>query len=104
MPGFVRLAGVDDVPLGAFRAVDVGFDRVLIVHTDQGFFALADECSHDSGVISEGELVGHEVVCPRHGARFDVRTGAVTAPPAVAPIETYEVRVDGKDILVRLDR
>lgn len=104
MSEFVRVASVDDIPVGSFKSVEVDFDRVLIVRLDDGFYAVADECSHDAGTISEGSLAGHEVVCPRHGARFDVKTGAVTAPPAIVPIDTYETKIEGSDILVRLDR
>jgi 3-phenylpropionate/trans-cinnamate dioxygenase ferredoxin subunit len=104
MSEFIRIASVDDIPVGSFKSFEVDFDRVLIVHAEDGFYALADECSHDAGAISEGSLLGHEVVCPRHGARFDVRTGAVAAPPAIVPIDAYETKIEGNDILVRLDR
>jgi 3-phenylpropionate/trans-cinnamate dioxygenase ferredoxin subunit len=101
---FVKMAAVDDIPPGTFKAFEVDFDRVLIVHTDEGFFAMADECTHDSGIISDGLLIGHEVVCPRHGARFDIKTGAVTAPPAIVPIDTYDLKIEDNNILVRVDR
>jgi len=104
MSEFVRVAAVDDIPVGSFKSYEIDFDRVLIVHAEDGLYALADECSHDSGAISEGSLSGYEVVCPRHGAKFDIRTGAVTAPPAIVPIDTYELKIEGNDILVRLDR
>jgi 3-phenylpropionate/trans-cinnamate dioxygenase ferredoxin subunit len=101
---FVKVAATEDIPVGTFKAVEVDFERILIVHTDDGFFALADECTHDSGIISDGLLVGNEVVCPRHGARFDVKTGAVTAPPAIVAVDSYEVKVEDNNILVRVDR
>lgn len=104
MGEFFKVAKTDEIPVGTFKSVEVDFDRILIVHTEDRFYALADECSHDAGTISEGSLSGHEVVCPRHGARFDVTTGAVTAPPAVVPIDTYEMKIEGNDIMVRLDR
>jgi 3-phenylpropionate/trans-cinnamate dioxygenase ferredoxin subunit len=100
---FVRVASVDDIPEGAFRAYEINFTRLVIAHTDEGFFAFADECSHDSEPFGRGELTDHEIVCPRHGARFDIRTGAIKAPPAVAPIDTYEIKLEGNDILVKLD-
>ncbi len=104
MEGFVKVAATSDIPVGTFKAVEIDFERILIVHTDEGFFALADECTHDSGIISDGLLIGNEVVCPRHGARFDVKTGAVTAPPAIVPVDTYDIKIENDDILVRVDR
>jgi 3-phenylpropionate/trans-cinnamate dioxygenase ferredoxin subunit len=103
MADYVRVAGVGDVPEGSMKGFKVGPDRILICHTSEGYFALVDECSHDSAPISDGQIEGQEVVCARHGARFDLRTGGVTAPPAIAPVDTYEVKVDGDDILVLLD-
>ena len=101
--GFVRVTSIDDVPLGSFKPFEVGYDQILIVHTDDGFFAIANECTHDSGTISNGRLFRNQVICPRHGARFDVRTGEVLSPPAIVPLDTYEVRIDGSDLYVMID-
>ena len=104
MGEFVRVTTADDIPVGTCKAFEVDFERILIVHIDEGFFAIADECTHDSGIISDGLLIGHEVVCPRHGARFDVKTGAVTAPPAIVPVDTYDVKIEDNNVLVRVER
>ncbi len=85
------------------RALEARGGRFVLVHSAEGYFAIADECSHDSGPIIDGKLKGHEIMCTRHGARFDLRTGAVTAPPAIVPIDTYKVMVEGEDILVYLE-
>jgi 3-phenylpropionate/trans-cinnamate dioxygenase ferredoxin component len=98
-----RVAGTSDVPLGDMKQFEFGHARIVIAHTADGFFAVADECTHDSAPISDGEIDGCEVVCMRHGARFDLKTGAVTGPPAIVPVDTYEVVIDGDDILVRLN-
>jgi 3-phenylpropionate/trans-cinnamate dioxygenase ferredoxin component len=103
MSGFVKITTLDELPLGAIRSFEIDYVRFVIVRTEDGLFALADECSHDSAPFSGGRLRGHEIQCPRHGARFDLRSGAVTSPPAVAAIETYEVKVEDNDVLVRLD-
>jgi 3-phenylpropionate/trans-cinnamate dioxygenase ferredoxin subunit len=61
------------------------------------YFALADTCTHDGGPLSDGVVTGDQVMCPRHGACFDIRTGAVTAPPAEEPVRSYPARVvDGR--------
>ncbi len=103
MAGFVKVTTLDELPVGSIRSFEIDCARFVLARTDEGVFALADECSHDSAPFSGGRLRGHEIMCTRHGARFDLRTGTVTAPPAVAPIETYEVKVEGQDVFVRLD-
>ena len=102
MPDFVRVASVKDIPDGQTRGFTVGHVRVMVANVGGSFYALADECSHDAAPIAGGKMLDHEIVCPRHGARFDVRSGAVTGPPAVVGIDSYEVKVDGEDILIRL--
>ena len=64
------------------------------------FYAVEDVCTHDGGPLGEGKLDGCELICPRHGARFDVRTGAATRMPAIEPAPTYAVRVEDGDVLV----
>jgi 3-phenylpropionate/trans-cinnamate dioxygenase ferredoxin subunit len=103
MNGFQKVAKTTDIPLGEMAGFEAGHREILLAHTDDGFFAVIDECSHDSAPISDGELFGNEVVCPRHGARFDLRTGAVTAPPAIVPIDTVEIKIEGDDIWVSLE-
>lgn len=102
MDGFVKVATTADIPVGTFKSIEIDFDRMVLVHTEDGFFCLADECSHDSEPISTGLLKSNELICSRHGARFDVRTGDVTRAPAIVGIDSYEVRVDGDDIYVKL--
>jgi len=103
MPDFVKVATVDEIPLGKMKSCEAKHSRVVVCHMSDGFYALADECTHDGAPISTGRVRGEEVVCPRHGAKFDVRTGAVTAPPAIVGIDTFEVKVEGNDIFVLLD-
>lgn len=103
MAEFVRVAATDEIPVGSMKAFEMGHNRFLVAHTEEGFFAVVDECTHDSALISNGELRGCEVVCSRHGARFDLRTGEVTSPPAVVPIDTLKVKIDDNDVLVFLE-
>ena len=100
---YVKAAKVSDIPRGRVRLVDVGGEKVALCNVDGEIFAVANLCTHDGGPLGEGELVDHQVECPRHGARFDVRSGAVRALPAVLPIPTYEVKVEGDDILIAVD-
>ena len=103
MGHFVRVAGVGDIPEGQVREYEVADVNIVICHASDGFYALANECSHDSSPFGDGRLVGHELVCPRHGARFDIRTGAFTAPPAVVGIDRFELKVESVDIYVLVD-
>src|SRR5512139_4076921 len=100
---FVSVAKLDDIPRGRVKIVAVGDEEVALCNVDGTIYAVANVCSHDGGPLGEGHLLGDQIECPRHGARFDVRTGAVKALPAIVPIPTFAVRVDGQDILVEVD-
>ncbi len=94
---YYQIAPVEALPDGERLFVDIGDLSVVIFNLAGEFYAIADVCSHDDGPVGDGELEGHEVVCPRHGARFDVRTGEVLGLPAVVDIAAYPVRiVDGQ--------
>lgn len=79
---------------------EVGQHWVVVFNVDGTYYALRDLCTHDDGPLAEGQLYGCEIECPRHGARFDVRTGEVTAPPAVRPVPIYPVRVVGNEVQI----
>ena len=99
---WVRLCGVSDLPDPGKALVWVG-DRTLAVFRIGGrFWATDDRCTHDGGSLAKGRLEDYAVICPRHGARFDVRTGEVLSGPASVRLAVHEVRVDGDDVLVRL--
>ncbi len=102
MPDFVRVAKVSDIPDPGRAVVEVGDHVVILLHVGGEFFALDDVCTHDSGPLGEGEVEGHEISCPRHGARFDIRTGRALSMPATKPTVAHDVKVDGDDVLVRL--
>ncbi len=100
---FVRVARLQDIPPGGRLIVHLPDDDlpVAIFNVDGHFYCMADECTHDGGPVAEGDLDGYAIECPRHGARFDIRDGRVLAFPAISPVDTYEVKVEGDDILVR---
>jgi 3-phenylpropionate/trans-cinnamate dioxygenase ferredoxin subunit len=92
---FVKVAKLDDIPRGRVKVFEVGDEDVALCNVDGEIYAVANVCTHDGG-----PLLGGERECPRHGARFDVRTGEVKILPAIVPIPTFEVKVEGQDILV----
>lgn len=99
-PVFVKLATVSDLPDGSVRVFETEGKRIALCHVAGQFFAVADLCTHDNGPLGDGELDDHQIECPRHGARFDIRTGKVLCLPAVVPIATYPIEVRGNDIYV----
>jgi 3-phenylpropionate/trans-cinnamate dioxygenase ferredoxin subunit len=100
-PGFCVAARLEDVPAGRSCRVTIGGTGVLLCRVGDDVFAVADVCTHDRGPLGEGRLRGYTIECPRHGARFDVRDGKVLAKPAIRPIRSFPVRVDGGEVLVR---
>jgi 3-phenylpropionate/trans-cinnamate dioxygenase ferredoxin component len=100
MARFVKAARTDEIAPGEKLIVDVDGVLVVIVNCDGEFYAIEDVCTHDGGPLGEGDLDGCALICPRHGARFDVRTGDALTLPAFEPAPTYEVRVENGDVLV----
>ena len=98
--GFVTVARVGEIPEGGVKVVRFEDQPVAVFHVDGGYYAINDLCTHDGGPLAEGTLEGEVIECPRHGAKFNVKTGAVLCLPATAPIPTYEVRVEGDEIKV----
>ena len=98
--GFVAVARVGEIPEGGVKVVRVEDQAVAVFHIGGEYFATDDVCTHDGGPLAEGTLEDHVIECPRHGARFDVRTGAALCLPATAPVPTYAVRVEGDEIKV----
>jgi 3-phenylpropionate/trans-cinnamate dioxygenase ferredoxin component len=97
MQVLVEVARVSDVPVGKVKTVEAGGKRFALCNYDGTFYAIDDECTHDRGPLDQGELIGGEIECPRHGARFDVITGRATRLPAIRPVKSYPVTVsDGK--------
>jgi 3-phenylpropionate/trans-cinnamate dioxygenase ferredoxin subunit len=99
---YLAVASVNDLPAGERLFLDIDGAPIVIFNIAGEFFAIADLCSHDQGPLGEGELDGHEVICPRHGARFDVTNGTVTALPAFEDIPAYPTRVQDGQIEIGL--
>ena len=97
---YTKVGTVDEVPSGMVKVYDVGGREIAVCNASGDLFAIDNVCSHDEGSLDQGELEGFEVECPRHGARFDIRSGEVTEEPAFLPIDTFKVRVVGNNIEV----
>jgi 3-phenylpropionate/trans-cinnamate dioxygenase ferredoxin component len=90
---FLEIAPADQVPDGERVFLEVEGKSIVLFNLAGTFFAIGDVCSHDNGPVGDGEIEEMEIICPRHGARFDIRTGKATSLPAVRDIPSYPVRV-----------
>lgn len=99
---FIKVGKLSEVPPGTAKAYEVESEAVAVCNVSGELYAIYDVCTHDEGSLNQGALDGYEIECPRHGARFDVRTGEVKALPAVLPVDTFKVRVRGDDIEVEV--
>lgn len=104
MGEWTRVARVEELPPGSRRVVDVDGVAVAVFNLGGDYCAIEDTCSHDGGELASGEVCGEEIVCPRHGARFSLRTGEVTAAPAYSAVAVFPVRVAAGWVEVRDDR
>lgn len=107
-----KVGVVTDFPDQRAVPVEVGGFSIVVCNYDGKLYALENRCSHDDAELcstpGEGEEAGDElegcqIICPRHQAKFDVRDGTVTAPPAIYPIDFYDVTVRGKSVYVEID-
>jgi glycine betaine catabolism B len=98
---FVKVAETKDIQPANMKAVEVAGEKVCLANVEGKYYAIGNICTHVGGPLNEGTLEGYEIECPWHGSKFDVRTGKVRRPPANKPELTYEVKVEGNDILVR---
>ncbi len=101
MGDWTRVAPVAELPPGGRRVLDLGGMQVAVFNLDGDYLAIEDICTHDGGELASGTLEGEEIVCPRHGARFNLRSGLVTAPPAYEPLAVFETRVAAGWVEVR---
>jgi len=98
--GFVTVARVGEIPVGGVKVVRMDDQPLAVFHLEGGYYAIEDLCTHDGGPLAEGMLEGDVIECPRHGARFNVKTGTALCLPAIAPVATYAVRVQGDEVQV----
>ncbi|MFQ5994435.1 MAG: Rieske (2Fe-2S) protein [Acidiferrobacterales bacterium] len=104
MSDWVDVAAVTEFPQGTSRVVDVDGALIAVFNLDGEYFAIEDLCTHDGGELASGAVEGEEIICPRHAARFNIKTGDVTAPPAYEPVATFPTRVHAGKVQVKDDR
>jgi len=101
---YIEIAPASELPNGERLFVDIADKPIVIFNIAGQFFAIGDVCTHDDGPLGDGMVEGHNIVCPRHGGEFDVRTGQAVQMPAVVDISAYPVRVVDGRILVGIPK
>ena len=102
MPEYVHVASASDVQDPGKLLVEVDDEMIALFHVGGSFYAIDDVCTHDGGPLVDGELQDYTIACPRHGAKFDIRTGAALSMPAIRPTLSHDVKVDSGSVFVRL--
>lgn len=100
---FVTVAKTADVKPGMVTYVEIEDYQLAICNVDGVFYCIENVCTHDGGSLNQGELMGEIIECPRHGGRFNVKSGKAVRMPAVAAVETFPLMVEGDEIKVGLD-
>lgn len=100
---FYTVATTAELRPGERIIVEIGRHVIGVFNVDGAYYAIRDVCTHDGGPLADGKVYGCEIECPRHYARFDLRDGSVTAPPAVLPVPVYPVRVQGDEVQVEVN-
>jgi 3-phenylpropionate/trans-cinnamate dioxygenase ferredoxin component len=100
MSSFVKVATRDELPDRGKKVLDIDGRAVALFRIDGNYYAIDDVCTHDGGPLAEGQLIDCEIQCPRHGARFDLRTGRPLCMPAIEPVAVHLVEFRGDDIYV----
>jgi 3-phenylpropionate/trans-cinnamate dioxygenase ferredoxin subunit len=97
---FIPVASVDEIAEGDRLFIEVDESAIVVFNVAGRLFAIADLCSHDDGPLGDGELDGDKIICPRHGARFDISSGKALSLPAIVDIPAYPTRVVGNRVEV----
>lgn len=101
---FVEIAPVSELPNGERLFVELEGKPIVLFNIAGQFFAIGDVCSHDDGPLGDGLIEDHNIVCPRHGAEFDIRTGKAMSMPAVIDIPAYPVKLADGNIFVGIPK
>ena len=104
MSSWISVAAADDLPPGQWRTADLDGTDIVVFNVAGEFYAIEDVCTHDGGRLTGGHVEGDQIVCPRHGARFCVKTGAALTAPAYEATATFPVRIEAGQLQVRDNR
>ena len=104
MSEWITVARAEELAPGERRVIEVDDAQIAVFNLDGQYYAIEDVCTHDGGQLTGGTVEGDQIVCPRHGARFCIRTGAALSAPAYEPTRTFPVRVENGQVQMRDNR
>lgn len=93
MEHWITVGKANTIANGEWQTIEYENQWLIVANCEGTFYAIEDMCTHDGGTLSDGDIKGEEIICPRHGARFCLRTGKATLPPAYEDIHTFPVRI-----------
>ena len=102
MAEFITIATTDQLPSGSREVYDIDGIYIAVFNVNGRYYAIEDRCTHDDGPLAEGELTGTVIACPRHGATFDITTGAVLSFPAIVPVRRFAMRVVDNEVQLEI--
>ncbi|NBT59624.1 Rieske (2Fe-2S) protein [bacterium] len=102
MDNLVVVATLPEIPVGNSKCIEVQGKMIAVFHTFQGWFALDERCSHRGGPLSEGKVDNHQVTCPWHQARFDLRSGQCLSNQKLSTLRSYKVVLEGEQVKIEL--
>jgi 3-phenylpropionate/trans-cinnamate dioxygenase ferredoxin component len=103
MATWIDAGSPENLADGQTKSIAVGRKMIAIVRTGEAYFAIEDVCTHDGAPLTGGEVEGEQIICPRHGARFCLRTGEALTPPAYEPVRVYATKIEDGHLWVRAD-
>lgn len=104
MSDWTDVTGADDLAPGKYKVIEIDDVMIAVFNVEGEYHAIEDVCTHDYECLSGGEWEGEEIECPRHGARFNIKTGEALTPPAYEPVSKFPVRVENGKVQVRDNR
>jgi nitrite reductase/ring-hydroxylating ferredoxin subunit len=102
MANLIEVAKTNEIEPGEGKLIEVEGNEIALFNCDGSYYAIDNECTHLGGPLCEGDLEGDRVICPWHGAEFDVKTGNVLGPPAEESVKSYKVQVDSDSIKIEI--
>jgi 3-phenylpropionate/trans-cinnamate dioxygenase ferredoxin component len=102
MSEFIPVCKTGDIPDPGKEVFEIEERFVVVFHLDGEWHVLDDCCTHDGGPLGQGTIEGFQIICPRHGARFDIRTGLALTMPAVRATPSHEIKIEGGEVFVKL--
>ncbi len=103
MAEWIDVAPVSELSPGGHKVVTTPFAEVAVFNLGGEFYAIEDVCTHDGGELASGACEGDQIICPRHGARFCIRSGRSLTPPAYEDVDTFPVRIEGEMVQIDID-